>query len=354
MFKPKYNLTDSLVRRLTEIAEAKAVIENAKILPQQELKLRRLAIIRMTQSSTAIEGNILNIAQVEALYANQKIDAPKRDVYEVENYLKALKYIDEVVKKKQPISEKVILHIHKLVTDKTLAKEKSGFYRKGLVYVVKSVFGQVEEIIYTGPDVKKVQPLCADLVEWTLKSEQEKINPVIVAGIIHQELAAIHPFSDGNGRTARALATLILYQRGYDFRRLFALEDYYNRERQDYYAAINIGKNYEDRKVDFTPWLEYFVEGFREEIENVKAKIKSLSRKIVGGNINEQVFLNPDQLKILDFLDQVGRIMTKDVEDILKCPKRTAQLHLQKLKKMKMIKQVGKGPASAYVLESKQ
>src|SRR3989339_1474391 len=133
MFKPKYNLTDGVVRRLTEIAEAKAVIENAKILPQQELKLRRQAIIRMTQSSTAIEGNILNIAQVEALYANQKIDAPKRDVYEVENYLKALKYIDEVVKKKQAISEKVILHIHKLVTDKTLAKEKSGFYRKGLV-----------------------------------------------------------------------------------------------------------------------------------------------------------------------------------------------------------------------------
>ena len=111
----------------------------------------------------------------------------------------------------------------------------------------------------------------------------------------------IHPFSDGNGRTARALATLILYQRGYDFRRLFALEDYYNRERQDYYAAINIGKNYEDRKVDFTPWLEYFVLGFREEIESVKAKIKSLSRKTVGDHINEQVFLDSDQLKILDF-----------------------------------------------------
>ena len=70
MFKPKYNLTDSIVKKLTEIAEAKAVIDAAKILPQQELKLRRQAIIRMTQSSTAIEGNILNIAQVEALYAN--------------------------------------------------------------------------------------------------------------------------------------------------------------------------------------------------------------------------------------------------------------------------------------------
>jgi len=353
MFNPKYNLTNSIVEKLTEIAEAKAVIENAKILPQQELKLRRQAIIRMTQSSTAIEGNMLNIAQVEALYANKKIDAPERDIYEVENYLKALKYIDEVVKKKMPISEKVILHIHKLVTDKTLAKEKSGFYRKTPVYVVKSMLGRVTEVVYTGPDALKIKKLCEDLVFWIEQSKKESVNPIIVAGIVHQEIAAIHPFADGNGRTARVLATLILYQRGYDFRRLFALEDYYNRERQDYYVAINIGKNYENRKVDFTPWLEYFVLGFREEIKNVKAKIKSLSRKVGGNHINEQVFLDPDQLRILDFIDQVDRITTKDVEDILKCPKRTAQFHLLKLKKIKMIKQVGKGPASAYVFESK-
>jgi len=351
MFKPEYNLTNKIVKNLTEIAEARVVIEGAKILPRQELKLRRQAIIRMTQSSTAIEGNLLNFNQVEALYANKKIDAPERDIYEVENYLKALKYIDEVVKKRLPISEKIILSIHKLVTNKTLSLDKSGVYRKTPVYVVKSMFGHVTEVVYTGPEAKSVPSLCADLVGWINKSEKEIINPVIVAGIVHQELAAIHPFADGNGRTARALATLILYQCGYDFRRLFALEDYYNRERQDYYQAINIGKKYEDRKVNFTPWLEYFVEGFRDEIENVKMKVKTLSVKKVDGQIQTQVFLDPDQLKILDFLDQVNRITTKDVGDILNCPKRTAQSYLQKLKKMKMIKQIGRGPASAYVLE---
>ena len=351
MFKPEYNLTNSIIKKLTEIAEAKATIEGAKILPQQELKLRRQAIIRMTQSSTAIEGNMLNVNQVEALYANKKIDAPERDIYEVKNYLNALKYIDEVVNKKLSISERVILKIHKLVTNKTLSVDKSGAYRKTPVYVVKSMLGRVTKVVYTGPEAKRVLSLCVDLVKWIINSEKENINPVIVVGIVHQELAAIHPFADGNGRTARALATLILYQRGYDFRHLFALEDYYNRERQDYYKAINIGKKYEERKVDFTPWLEYFVEGFKEEIENVKIKIKSLSRKVVVGKFKEQVFLDSDQLKILDFLDQVNRITTKDVMDILSCPKRTAQFHLLKLKKMKMIKQVGKGPASAYILE---
>ncbi|MFA5248548.1 MAG: Fic family protein [Patescibacteria group bacterium] len=350
MFNPKYKITDSIVKRLTEIAEAKAIIERAKILPQQELKLRRQAIIRMTHSSTAIEGNRLSIDQIDALYANKKIDAPDREVYEVKNYLKALKYIDEVVKDKKQLSAKILLKIHKLVTDKTLPKEKSGAYRSGAVYVVKQMLGVTREIVYTGPDVKKVEKLCRDLIGWVNSSESENINPVIVAGIVHQEIAAIHPFSDGNGRTARALASLVLYQRGYDFRKLFALDDYYNKDRQNYYDAINIGKKYEERKVDFTAWLEYFVNGFREEIGNVKNKIATLSSKKIDKKTKDQIFLDPDQLKILDFLDQVGRMTAKDASDILSCPKRTAQLHLQKLKTLKMIKQTGKGPSSAYVL----
>ena len=159
-----------------------------------------------------------------------------------------------------------------------------------------------------------------------------------------------HPFVDGNGRTARALATLVLYQRGYDFRRLFALEDYYNRDRAEYYKAINIGKNYDARRDDFTPWLEYFVKGFKEEIDGVRAQIVSLSKRKVSDAIESQVYLAKDQLKVIDFLEQMGKITVGDVMDILDCPKRTAQLQLQKLKKLSMITQIGKGPSSAYVL----
>ncbi len=98
MFNPIYKLTNSIVQMLTAIAESKAVIERAKILPQQELKLRRQALIRITHSSTAIEGNDLGISQVEALLARKKIDAPQRDIYEVQNYLRALKYIEKIEK----------------------------------------------------------------------------------------------------------------------------------------------------------------------------------------------------------------------------------------------------------------
>jgi len=94
MFNPQYKLTDKIVNLLTVIAEAKAVINRAKLLPKHELRLRRQALIRMTHSSTGIEGNQLNIHQVEAIYKHQKIEAQPRDIFEVENYLKAIRYIE--------------------------------------------------------------------------------------------------------------------------------------------------------------------------------------------------------------------------------------------------------------------
>lgn len=352
MFNPKYRLTNKILFNLTAIAEAKGIIDRAKILPQQELRLRRQAVIRMTHHSTEIEGNRLNMNQVAALYAKKKINAPDRDIYEVKNYLNALKYIEKNVAEKKPITEKIILKIHKLVTNKTLAPQFCGHYRPGPIYVVRSRFGMPQETLYTGPDAKKVPQLVADFVTWLKESDKKEIHPVIAAAIAHLEIAAIHPFNDGNGRTARALATLLLYQRGYDFRRLFALEDYYNTDRPMYYKAINVGKNYEERRTDLTSWLEYFVKGFKKEIDDVKNKILPLAGQNINGNIKSQIYLTPEQLKIIDFLDQLGRITARDVGDILSCPKRTAQLHLQKLKKIKMIKPVGGSKATYYITNS--
>src|SRR3989338_4073376 len=131
MFDPKYRHTNKILRDLTAIAEAKGIIDRTKILPQKEIKWPRQAIIRMTHHSTEIEGNQLNMGQVEALYAKKKIDAPDRDICEVKNYLNALKFIEKTVAEKKPITEKTILKIHKLVSNKTLAPEFCGRYRPG-------------------------------------------------------------------------------------------------------------------------------------------------------------------------------------------------------------------------------
>ena len=349
MFKPKYKLTDKILALLTETAEAKALIEKAKILPEHELKLRRQALARMTQSSTAIEGNVLNLNQVEAVIAGKKVDAPARDVYEVKNYLASIRFIEKTVKEKKPLTEKIVLKIHRLVTENTLPKDKSGIYRTGLVYIVRRQAGLANKIIYTAPPASDVPNLLKSLIDWIGKSEKENIHPVIAAGIAHREFAAIHPFADDNGRTARALATLILYQRGYDFRKLFALEDYYNRDRQKYYQEINIGSKY--NKKDFTDWLEYFIEGFKEEIIRVREEIVELNAKKVGRSLKQQIMISKKQVQIIDFINTVGKITAKDAIDVLRCQKRTAQLELQKLKKQRIIKQIGKGPSAAYVLK---
>jgi len=349
MFNPQYKLTDKILGDLTAIAETKGIIDRAKILPQQEIKLRRQAIIRMTHHSTEIEGNRLNLGQVEALYARKKIDAPDRDIYEVQNYLNALKFIEKVVIERRPITEKVILKIHQLVTDKTLEPRFSGHYRLGPIYVVRRRFGMPQETLYTGPNAKHVPQLMANFITWLKESAAKEINPVMAAAIAHLEIAAIHPFNDGNGRTARAFATLILYQRGYDFRRLFALEDYYNTDRPSYYKAINVGATYNARRTDITSWLEYFISGFRIEIDEVKNRILSLSARNVDEKIQSKIYLTPEQLKIIDFVDQVGRISARDAADVLSCPRRTAQLQLQKLKKLKLIKATGRGKTTAYI-----
>ena len=347
-FKPKYTLTNSIVHDLTIISESKSVIEHAKILPAAEIRLRRLALVRMTQSSTAIEGNALNLRQVEDLVAGKKIEAPDRDIYEVQNYLAALKYIEKVVSKNQKINQKIFLQIHKLVTKNTLPKDKSGFFRLGPVYVVRHFLGLNQKVVYTAPLATDVPSLVENLISWLNQEETNNINPIIIAGIVHQEIAAIHPFADGNGRVARAISTLVLYQRGYDFRKLFALEDFYNLDRNEYYKSINTGEFYNKDK-DLTSWLSYFVKGFKEEINNVKFKIQQISIKNLKGDL-PQLFLDDDQRKIIDFIDQIGKITTNDVVDILNIPKRTAQLKLLKLKKLKIIKQIGKGPSSAYLI----
>ena len=75
-------------------------------------------------------------------------------------------------------------------------------------------------------------------VKWLNSKDASKLNPVLAAGISHYEFVRIHPFIDGNGRSARALASLILYLRGFDTKRFFALDDYYDSDRQSYYKAL--------------------------------------------------------------------------------------------------------------------
>ena len=139
-----------------------------------------------------------------------------------------------------------------------------GKYRKVQNYVVNSI---TKEIIYTPPLPSKVPQLMREFVKWLNKKSD--ISPVLTAGISQYRFVDIHPFLDGNGRTARVLCTLILYLNGYDFKRLFSLSEYYDKNRRKYYDAI---QSVRENDMDMTGWLEYFTEGLKNQLREVETK----------------------------------------------------------------------------------
>ncbi|MCK5123090.1 MAG: hypothetical protein KAQ87_03005 [Candidatus Pacebacteria bacterium] len=161
MFHPKYTITNSILNNLLKVVDVKSLVLRVPILPKQEARLRRQAMIRMIHSSTSIEGNILNRYEVEKVLANEKVDAPKRDIFEVKNYRDALYYVSKFAGEKKKITVKTVLEIHRLATKNTLDKDKCGKFRKNKVFVVSRRGNKVIKIKYTGPEAK-ITPKLAD------------------------------------------------------------------------------------------------------------------------------------------------------------------------------------------------
>lgn len=344
MFKPNFRYTNKLVNDLTGISIAREVILNSPFIPKWEITLRREAIIRKAHSSTAIEGNMLSLEQVSDLANGREVTASRKDKQEVLNYLSVLENIDKLTDGKK-ITEKNILSIHRMLTEETLENSSdSGRYRDRYV-VVGNRF--TKEIIFRPPDNQDVPGLIEALVEWLSSDNVKELDPVIEAGIAHYEFVRIHPFIDGNGRTARVLATLILYMRGFDAKQFFCLDDYYDSDRQDYYRAL---QNVDQKTIDLTGWLEYFVEGVSLSIETVKERVVRLSSERLQKAKRGQIALTERQMRIIEFINQNGRIRNRDIREMFKISDRAALKEIRKLLDLKVVKAEGKGRSLNYVL----
>jgi Fic family protein len=351
MFEPKYVITPIILSRIAEIAEIKAAVERSKVLPLNEAQLRRQAILRMAHTSTSIEGNQLAQFEVGKVLEGQVVRAPQKDILEVENYYKAIQFVDELAKQKHPITKQELLKLHKVVIDGLVDDEKVGAFRPGDVYVLDDLGDGREMLRFKAPPSNEVEGLIDELLEWIKNSKEQSIHPIIKAAILHLEFVTIHPFTDGNGRVSRLLTQLLLYREDWDFRRILVLEEYYNRDRMSYYNAEHNVQGYNfDREMDFTSWIEYFSTGFLVEARKSLEQIQSIgfgkkSKK------SEQIFLDRAEIQIMDFLSTTGRLTSDDVVDVLGVAKRTAQLKLKNLVEKKLIKMQGKGPSSFYILE---
>jgi Fic family protein len=344
MFKPKFKYTNKTVKLLTRISAARETILNSPLIPKWNVTLRQEAIIHSAHSSTSIEGNRLSLEQVSELAQGREITAARRDKQEVLNYLDVLKNI-KILIKNNFIIEKDILNIHRMVTKNTLNNlADSGAYRNRYVVVGNRFTG---EVFFRPPQNREVPGLVEDLLSWINSEESKEIDPIIEAGIVHYELVRIHPFVDGNGRTARVLAALILYLRGFDTNQFFCLDDYYDSDRPAYYKALQSVK---PDTLDLTDWLEYFTEGVNISTEAVKERIVRLSSKRLRKAKGKQVALSERQMRIIEFINQNGKISNRDVREMFKLSNRAALDEINKLIELQLLKPEEKGRALHYIL----
>lgn len=344
-FAPKFTITHPITGALTRIERARGFLEAASLSEDWIRRMGERALILEAHHTTHIEGTRLTLEQAERIWAGEEVpEANPDDARELLNYRKAFDFVSEYLGSGGPITEGLIREIHRrLVEGVRGGSAGPGEYRRIQNYVVNSATG---ETVYTPPAAHEVPILMREMVEW-LNAEHE-VHPVLASGIAQFQLVHIHPFLDGNGRTSRLLSTLCLYRAGYDFKRLFTISEYYDRDRQAFYQAI---QSVRERDMDLTGWIEYFTRGLSTQLAEVQARGERAIRRDV---LAREYGLSDRQALALGHVLEHGRLMIQDYEAL--CPassRRTLQRDLKSMVDKGLLAERGTGetdPTRYYCL----
>ncbi|HHH75622.1 MAG TPA: Fic family protein, partial [Phycisphaerae bacterium] len=237
IWQPNYTITPATASGLMEIEAARAVLAQISLPVAVQAELRRRARVRSTHYSTRIEGNRLTLQEAQAVIDERRttFHGRERDVAEVRNYWNALLRVEEWAADKAPMTGKLIQRLHALVEHGVRARPTP--YRDGQNVIRDSASGA---IVYMPPVAKDVPQLMAAMVNWANGAEEEGLPAPLIAALVHYQFVTIHPYYDGNGRTARLLATFILHRGGYGLNGLFSLEEYHARDLEGYYRALAV------------------------------------------------------------------------------------------------------------------
>lgn len=257
--------------RLAEIARTEMLKETPVYTADES------AVIDEAFFSSVIEGVYSTRQRAHEFIRSGETPKDKNEQMILNNYA-ALRFVLDHLD--GPINEAVVLEIGRLLTENTLESGTKPGYRDGMVYVKN---GQ-QEIVYTPPKAEFVRPMMQELLHYIADPE---VHPIIKACAAHIYFVTIHPFFDGNGRTARALSYMILLQAGYDFLRQFPISGVLSQERAKYYKAIRASQDTENG-YDFTYFLEYYagmIERGTQEIHDRVAGRKKVDglREILSG-----------------------------------------------------------------------
>tara|TARA_R110002096_G_scaffold186511_1_gene365565 strand:- start:836 stop:1996 length:1161 start_codon:yes stop_codon:yes gene_type:complete len=328
-FNPNFTLSLELTKILLEIERHKEAIDVMPINFGMVASLRETARLLSTHYSTQIEGNALQVSEVERLSQGGKGGFPgkERDEREVQNYFKALGYIETLFDNAKPITEKQIKEIHSLV----LTGSKRGTpYREGQNVIRDSKSGS---IVYMPPEAKDVPRLMKGLTSWLNYQVKEQVLPApIVAGLAHYQFATVHPYYDGNGRTARLLTTLLLHRMGYGLKGIYSLEEYYAKNLMAYYESLNIGESHNyymgRSEANVTPFLEYFLSGMARSFGNVRNEVEKW-RDLPALDQSEKLReLRPLQRQLLSLFEKSKEVSLQEMADHLGMSSRSVYRNL--------------------------
>jgi Fic family protein len=327
MFTPYFTITSDLVTFLMRIETLLQEIIELPLTPTVLASLRETAMLSSIHYSTMIEGNRLTEEEVALVIAQEShFPGRERDEKEVLGYYVAFDELERVIRLKLPITEKVIQRLHALVMGGGKKRVKPTAYRHGQNVIRES---GTRKIVYMPPEAKDVPTLMHALVLWIKKAEKEHLPTPLRAAIAHYQFATIHPYYDGNGRTARLLATLVLHRGGYDLKGIYSLEEYYAKDLSSYYEALAIGPSHNyylgRAEADVMSWINYFCRGMIESFERVKRQALKAQRDGLKDSSYELKLLDARQRKVLAVFQSVPSITSYDIEKLFKIRPRTAR-----------------------------
>ncbi len=279
LFEPTFRLTPRIQRQLVAIDMTRGFLDAVRLRDDWSARVRHQVRIEDALASLQIEGSSLTLEAAFQIAAER--DRP-RDLQEsgleLLNYLRAFDAVDSLRGDRDAVLRLGdVRNIHRMLVAGVRGGDRyAGELRRESVAVGDIVDGQTV-IHHEPPPWGQVEGYLAELFAWieqvkakprSASAEDRWMHPVLVAGLAQQRFVWIHPFVDGNGRSARMLTTLLLFQRGYDFKYLFNLSQYYNHDRDKYYAALRTA----DASGDYTEWLEYFCGGLARQMYLVRSR----------------------------------------------------------------------------------
>lgn len=296
----KVTVTNEILKRISAIEENRFSLNTIELPSVTRNKLRKNSRKKSSYASNKIEGNPLTEQQ-----ANEAIDSDPHKHFlkpeqEIRNYYLALNLLDEKIKNREALSVKLILEVQALV-EKGASKEKIGLRGEMPPGVLFAVYdSETKKPEYIPPEYTDIPELLDELVTYANTTDD---HPLIIAAVVHYQLVTIHPFEDGNGRTARLISGYLLDYHGYDFGGIGSLEEYFAYNPDEYYQSLQMNLPalyYNGRNNPPHPeiWINYFL----RMVELYSKKVFELSLDSKADILGSLSYLNVKEKELLKLL----------------------------------------------------